>query len=127
MSRAVRIAVVLVALVCAAGAGGLVVLALGDERDAPRAAPAARTSAPAARDVDDAPLGEREAARVEAAALRATGGGRVVEMDRSDDPGERYEVEVVRAGREIDVALDDRLRRVPNVRYDGSGGERAED
>lgn len=128
MSRAARIAVVVAALACAASSGGLVVYALGADEEVASTrslAPAPATSD--APDVDDRPLEPREAARVGAAALRLTQGGTITEIDRSDDPGERYEVEVVRQGREIDVALDARLRRVPNVRHDGSGGDRPED
>ena len=50
-------------------------------------------------------------------ALGATGGGVVTGVERSDDPGEAFEVEVVRNGIEVDVALDEGLRRVPNERF----------
>ena len=50
-------------------------------------------------------------------ALGATGGGVVTGVERSDDPGEAFEVEVVRNGIEVDVALDEDLRRVPNERF----------
>ncbi|MQA75770.1 MAG: hypothetical protein GEU88_15755 [Solirubrobacterales bacterium] len=69
-------------------------------------------------DPDDLPLGERERERVAGAALAIIGGGTVTDVDRSDDLGEAYEVEVVTAGREVDVALDHDLRRVANLRYD---------
>src|SRR5688500_3254505 len=134
VSRPVWIAAALAALVLAAAAGGVVVHVLGSDGERRRAAvdeARASANAPAAHggagDVDDVPLGSEQGARVRAAALAITGGGRVVEIDRSEDPGEAYEVEVVRDGREIDVALDAQLRRVPNVRYDGSGGRAPED
>ena len=55
--------------------------------------------------------------RASAAALKVTGGGTVAELDRSDDRGEAYEVEVLKDGREHDVALDAEFRPVPNARY----------
>ena len=67
---------------------------------------------------DKVPLTREEFSRAIQAALGLTGGGKVVEVDRSDDPGEAYELEVVRDGREVDVALDERFRVVPNRRYD---------
>jgi hypothetical protein len=81
------------------------------------AAGQATIAAPPA-DPDDAPLGRAEAKRVGAAAVAAVGGGTAVEIDRSDDPGEAYEVEVMTDRGEVDVALDDNLRRVENVPYD---------
>ena len=45
--------------------------------------------------------------RVGAAAVQAVGGGTVLDVETSDDPGEAYEVEVRKAdGSEVDVALD---------------------
>jgi hypothetical protein len=67
---------------------------------------------------DDVPLGKTEARRVGRAALQAAGGGTVVEIGRSDDPGEAYEVEVLTARGEIDIALDQNLHRVQNLAYD---------
>jgi hypothetical protein len=69
-------------------------------------------------DPDDQPLGAAEARRAGRAAVAAVGGGSVVDVDRSDDPGEAYEVEVLTDRGEIDVALDHNLRRVQNVAYD---------
>jgi hypothetical protein len=79
---------------------------------------AAPTATAPQLDTDDAPLGRTEARRAGAAAVAAVGGGTAVEIDRSDDPGEAYEVEVMTDRGEIDVALDDNLRRVDNVPYD---------
>jgi hypothetical protein len=67
---------------------------------------------------DDVPLGKTEARRVGRAALQAAGGGTVVDIGRSDDPGEAYEVEVLTARGEIDIALDQNLHRVQNLAYD---------
>jgi hypothetical protein len=63
-------------------------------------------------------IGTAEARRVGAAAVAAAGGGTVVEISRSDDPGETYEVEVITDRGEIDIALDDNLKRVANEAYD---------
>ena len=51
------------------------------------------------------------------AALRVTKGGAAAELDRSDDPGEANEVEVMKDGREHDVASE-AFRPVPNRRYE---------
>lgn len=49
--------------------------------------------------------------RVESAAVAAAGGGRAVDVEKSDDAGEAYEVEVrLDDGREVDVTLDDDLK-----------------
>jgi hypothetical protein len=45
------------------------------------------------------------------AATRAVGGGTVLDVETSDDPGEAYEVEVRKTdGTEVDVALDKDLK-----------------
>jgi hypothetical protein len=69
-------------------------------------------------DADDVPLSKSELDRAEAAALRIAGGGVVTDVDRSDDIDEAYEVEVVTDTGEVDIALNDRFERVPNLRYD---------
>lgn len=117
----------LAALAMAAAGGGLLALALDDDDDDEIPAivvatttppvPTGRTASDAV-DADDQPLSATEADRVTAAALRITGGGTITELDRSDDPGETYEVEVVKDGREIDLAFDASFRRVPNRRYE---------
>ena len=49
--------------------------------------------------------------RVGAAAVQAVGGGTVLDVETSDDPGQAYEVEVRKAdGTEVDVALDQDLK-----------------
>lgn len=60
-------------------------------------------------DADDQPIDRQERARVRDAAVRAAGGGEVTDIDRSDDLGVAFEVELVRDGREVDVRLDDNL------------------
>lgn len=56
---------------------------------------------------DDAPISDTERADVTAAAEAAVDGGRVVDIDRSDDRGEAWEVEVVDgSGADWDVTLD---------------------
>jgi hypothetical protein len=68
---------------------------------------------------DDGTLHESESNRVAMAAERIAGpGASVLEVDRSDDLGEAYEVEVLTPDGELDIALDDQLQRVPNLRYD---------
>lgn len=64
----------------------------------------------------DADLRGSERDRVAAAATQAVGGGEVIdthvlEAESSDDPGEAYEVEVLKGdGSKIDVTLDQDLR-----------------
>ena len=69
-------------------------------------------------DADDQPLSKSEYQRVEKAALQIAGGGTVTDVGRSDDLGEAYEVEVLTDAGEVDVALDENMNRVPNLRYD---------
>ncbi|MBM2614924.1 PepSY domain-containing protein [Actinoplanes sp. LDG1-06] len=55
--------------------------------------------------------GDRD--RVGNAAVQAVGGGTVLDVETSDDPGEAYEVEVRKTdGSEVDVALDKDLKVV---------------
>ena len=70
--------------------------------------------------------GERE--RVGAAATQAVGGGTVVEVETSDDPGEAYEVEVhLDDGSEMDVALDRELGLVSQDADDSDDREADDD
>ena len=130
------LAIAVVGIVLAGLGGALIANATSDDDDSEPAAAALPTAdAPATReapvppstgqaqpvvvvDDDDVPLGKTEARRVGRAAVRAAGGGTVVEIDRSDDPGETYEVEVLTARGEIDIALDQNLHRVQNLAYD---------
>lgn len=111
------------AVLAAAGGLTLGVVALADE-NAPEEATIRSESVPATPtpdgrvEADDRPLWPEEARQARAAALRVTNGGTVSEADHSDDPGERYEVEVVKDGREYDIALDVDFKPVPNRRYD---------
>lgn len=68
-------------------------------------------------EADDQPLSPQDARRAGEAAVSAAGGGSVESVERSDDPGETYEIEVIRSGREIDVALDENFSTV-HVRDD---------
>lgn len=126
-SSNVRTALVIAGVIglVAAGAliGALLVSGGDDEEIAPivfgSSTPAAvEAGAAGVPDPDDVPIAAGEIQRIEAAALRVTGGGTVTEIDRSDDAGEAFEVEVVTDAGEVDVALDHNLRRVPNLRYD---------
>src|SRR5690349_5502292 len=69
-------------------------------------------------DPDDVPISPGELGRVAEAAERHVGGGRAVDVERSDDPGEAFEVEVWTERGEVDVALDEQLDRVPNAPYE---------
>ena len=61
-------------------------------------------------DSDDAPISAAERSSVEAAAVAAAGGGTVVDLERSDDTGIAWEIEVRAAdGTETDVELDANL------------------
>jgi len=126
--------IVLVAMGLVAGVLAGVLIASGDGKDDERPVATVTADAPTTgttgattgsspdtttpADPDDVALGTAERRRVERAALAITGGGTVTEVDRSDDPGESYEVEVLTDQGEIDVALDQDLRRVDNERYD---------
>lgn len=126
------LAVALVAIVLAAGAFGALIASGGDSDDAdpitfggPAAStPTAEQTPPTQAsptepvDADDAPIPAAEIKAIEAAALKFAGGGSVTEIDRSDDIGEAFEVEVMTNAGEVDVALDDNLERVTNLRYD---------
>lgn len=72
-----------------------------------------------AASADDVSGDERD--RVAAAATKAAGGGEAVEVERSDDLGEAYEVEVRLDGREVDVTLDDDLEPVAEDHDDDRG------
>lgn len=70
-----------------------------------------------AASADDVTGAERD--RVAAAATKAAGGGEALEIEKADDPGEAYEVEVRLAdGTEVDVTLDGDLGVVATDRDD---------
>jgi uncharacterized membrane protein YkoI len=79
-----------------AGVAGIAVLALGGAAIAN------------ARQGDDGePLSGATLQRASAAALKATGGGRVTETEHDSEDGATYEVEVTKAdGSQVDVRLD---------------------
>lgn len=82
--------------------------------DTPSASPTPAPSPSASRPTinDDAPLTGQTLERASAAALKATGGGRVTDSSRSDDADHAYEVEVSRVdnGEDIDVELDENFK-----------------
>ncbi len=68
-------------------------------------------------DADDAPVSAAERDRVGAAAAAAVPAGKVVDVDRGDQTGVAWEVEVVDGqGRHFDVTLDERLDVLATVR-----------
>ena len=125
MTTVTKLIAVLAVIALVAGAGALAADALDEDelpevvtlQDGSGAEPPAATPEPAV-DSDDRQLSPAQETRASAAALKVTKGGAVAELDRSDDPGEAYEVEVIKDGREHDVALDADFRPVPNRRYD---------
>jgi hypothetical protein len=106
----------LLAVLLIAGAGVLLAGTLGED-ELPEVVTRGEEPAEPGGDRDDRELSGQEERRASAAALKVTGGGTVAELDRSDDRGEAYEVEVIKEGREHDVALDADFRPVPNRRY----------
>ena len=112
-----KLVAALLALALFAGAGVLVAGTLGEDELPEVVTRSDDPVEPAGDDRDDAQLSAQEERRASAAALKVTGGGTISELDRSDDRGEAYEVEVIKDGREHDVALDEDFRPVPNRRY----------
>lgn len=75
---------------------------------------------------DDVTGDERD--RVAAAATEAAGGGEAVEVEKADDAGEAYEVEVRLAdGSDVDVTLDGDLGVVALDRDDAGGADDADE
>ena len=75
-----------------------------------------------------ADLGGGERNRVSTAATEAVGGGKVVEAESSDDPGEAYEVEVRKTdGTEVDVTLDKDLNALRQDTDDDMNDKEADD
>jgi hypothetical protein len=116
MRKLLTIGTILLAV--GAGAVGAVVLTDDDPLEVITLQSQPAEPTPRTDDADDRPLSPDEEDRAREAALRVTGGGEVVEFDRSDDPGEAYEVEVFKDGQEHDVALDAGFEPVPNRRYE---------
>ncbi len=63
-----------------------------------------------------------EADRAKRAAVEAVGGGRATGVERGDDGGAAWEVEVEEDGREVEVNLDSDLQAVGSVTGDDGGG-----
>ena len=83
-------------ILIAAGVGGVAALALGGA-----------AIADARMGDDGEPLSGATLQRASAAALEATGGGRVTETEHDSEDGATYEVEVTKPdGSEVDVRLD---------------------
>jgi hypothetical protein len=75
---------------------------------------------------DDQPLSGSTLERASAAALAATGGGRVTEGEAGDD-GAAYEVEVMLAdGSQVEVRLDDQFAVIGRESDDDGAGDRDE-
>jgi hypothetical protein len=68
-----------------------------------------------------------EAERAKRAAVEAVGGGRAAGVEREDEGGAAWEVEVVRSdGRQVEVKLDRSFERV-SVETDDDGGANERD
>ena len=75
---------------------------------------------------NERPLGGSELERATAAALRHTGGGKVVEAETGDD-GAAYEVEVrLPDGRQVEVTLDTSFDVVGQGGDDDGAGDKGE-
>mgnify|MGYP003290676977 CR=1 FL=1 len=69
-----------------------------------------------------------QADRVGRAAVQAVGGGRAVEVERGDDSGAAWEVEVVRRdGTEVEVTLTGALKQVGSATEDDGGKSESDD
>lgn len=98
-----------------AGVAALAVLALGG---------AAIAGATQGDDEGEQTLSGPAAERASAAALRATGGGSVTEVERDPEGGRLYEVEVKKAdGSTVDVELDSSFKVVGEDRDKDDGAE----
>jgi hypothetical protein len=131
----------ILALCLVAGALGAVVVNSGDPDDDETpitvgAAPATATEplpvekeGPAedlqpAVDADDVPIDPDELDAIHKAALEMVGGGTVVEVDRSDDIGEAFEVEVLTDQGEVDVGRESEACAEPALRQLNEGSRR---
>lgn len=74
-----------------------------------RASRERQTGTPRYVEPEDRLIGRQELARARNAAVRAVGSGTVTDIDRSDDRGVAFEVELVQNGRDVDVRLDRNL------------------
>ncbi len=64
-----------------------------------------------------------EAEAAKRAAVSAVGGGRAVGVERDDDDGAAWEVEVERGGKTVEVQLTSALKQVGVKTDDDSGGK----
>jgi hypothetical protein len=136
MTHRRKLALVLTTVV-GVSAGGLgIAQAVGREADrasAPDAdvgapAPGASGVARTAADDADEPVGGAEAERAGRAAVDSIGGGRVVGVEREDERGVSWEVEVLqRDGRELEVELDGNLERVAIDHEDAGADDESTD
>ena len=118
---------IVAAAVLGVGAGGVATAqAVSGEAKEASAAGALRVAQTAGDDSDE-PVGGPEAKRAERAAIDAVGGGRVVGVEREDEGGVAWEVEVVqRDGREVEVDLDRGLEQVAIDRADDGAEDEPE-
>ena len=85
-----RTTIIAIAAVAALGLGGAALAGSGNDQES------------------GAALSQAEADRIEAAALRATHGGTVNQMERDGENGATYEAEVTKPdGKTVDVRLDE--------------------
>ena len=119
--RTTKLAIALIAIVIAVGGSALAFGAAGSDRGAP--APAAAAGDAEGRDddgreEDDRPVTGVQAERAGDAAVKIAGGGKAGDVERADDPGAAFEVEVVKDGTELEMTLDRDLGRVAVERDD---------
>jgi uncharacterized membrane protein YkoI len=109
------------------GAGGLAIAeAVSHEAKEASAAEAVRVTQTAGDEPDER-VGTPGAERAERAAVDAAGGGRVVGVEREDERGVAWEVEVVqRDGREVEVDLDRGFEQVAIERADDGAEDEPE-
>jgi hypothetical protein len=118
---------IVAAAVLGMGAGGLgIAQAVSGEAKEASAAEAVRVAQTPGDDADEQ-VGGPEAERAERAAVDAVGGGRVVGVEREDERGVAWEVEVVqRDGREVEVDLDRGFEQVAIERADDGAEDEPE-
>jgi uncharacterized membrane protein YkoI len=108
MSKHITKIVLALAALAVLAFGGAALAGAASGGDAAR--PTATQSADDDRDDADEreqPVARADAERARDAAVKAVGGGRAGEVERTDDRGAEYEVEVTTSdGRDVDVELD---------------------
>ena len=109
MSKHITKIVLALAALAVLAFGGTALAGAASGGDAAR--PAAAQPADDDRDDDaderEQPVARADAERARDAAVKAVGGGRAGEVERTDDRGAEYEVEVTTSdGRDVDVELD---------------------